>query len=243
MVKEMFMPLRPAIAMIELIFAIVIMGIVLMSAPMLISTASKSGYIAIQQEAINEAATQLNMILGFHWDENAADETYLDPILVVDSGDDELDENSTTGRRSGTPKESWRSYIREDGTRNISASAKSTFGFGSGKDGGESDKDDMDDFSETTTTLTLIGTSTDVDYTDTVSIANRVSYIDDNATYQSSSITFIPNYASSPSGTTNIKHIQVTLTSTSGADELNKTIILHAFSCNIGGYKLESKEF
>jgi hypothetical protein len=62
--------LRPAIAMVELIFAIVIMGIVLMSAPMLISTASKSGYVAIQQEAINEAASQVNMIMGYHWDEN-----------------------------------------------------------------------------------------------------------------------------------------------------------------------------
>ncbi len=44
---------RPAIAMIELIFAIVIIGIVLMSVPQLISTAAKSGYVTIQQEAIS----------------------------------------------------------------------------------------------------------------------------------------------------------------------------------------------
>ena len=68
--------LRPAIAMIELIFALVIMAIVLMSAPMLISTATKSGYVAIQQEAINAAASQVNMIMGYHWDENSADELY-----------------------------------------------------------------------------------------------------------------------------------------------------------------------
>jgi len=238
--------LRPAIAMIELIFAIVIMGIALMSAPMLISTASKSGYIGIQQEAINEAASQLNMVMGYHWDESAADERYLDPLLVVSAGDSELDQNTTTGRRKGTPIESWRSYIREDGTKNINASADSTFGSGSGEDGGESEKDDMDDFSGTNTTLTLIGASTDIDYADTISIATSVSYIDDNNSandYQLSGINFVPDYTSSPAGTTNIKHIQVTLTSTSGVQELNKTIVLHAFSCNIGGYELEKKEF
>ena len=67
--------MRKAIAMIELIFAIVIMGIILMSAPMLISNASQSGYVAMQQEGINEAATQVNMIMGHYWDENNVDET------------------------------------------------------------------------------------------------------------------------------------------------------------------------
>ena len=88
--------MRPAVAMIELIFAIVIMAIVLLSAPMLISTASKSGFIAIQQEAINEAASQVNIIMGHHWDEGAANDLYLDPILQVSaSGDAELVENGT----------------------------------------------------------------------------------------------------------------------------------------------------
>jgi len=239
--------LRPAIAMIELIFAIVIMGIVLMSAPMLISTAEKSGYVAIQQESINEAASQLNMIMGYHWDETATDETFLDPLLVVTKGDGALDENSSTGRRNGTPKESWRSYIRADSTRNLSASTETTFGFGATKDGGEAAKDDMDDFSGTDTNLTLVGTSTDIDYVDTINIATTVSYIEDNVSggYQQSGISFTPNYGSSPGGTdtTNIKHIQITLTSASGVEELSKTIVLHAFSCNIGGYNLERKDF
>jgi len=237
---------RPGIAMIELIFAIVIMGIALMSAPMLISTATKSGYVAIQQESINEAASHLNMIMGYHWDEASADERYLDPILHVTAGDTDLNESTGTGRRMGTPKESWRSFIRTDGIRNLNASNASTFGFGTGKDGGEIVKDDIDDFSATDTPLTLIGSSTDIDYVDTINIATTVSYIDDNTTagnYQVSGITFTPNYASSPAGTTNIKHIQVSLTSTSSVEELDKNIVLHAFSCNIGGYTLETKDF
>jgi len=74
---------RPAIAMIELIFAIVIMGIVMMSAPMLVSTASKSGFVAIQQEGISEVASQLNMILSYAWDENNADPTLGQMILTT----------------------------------------------------------------------------------------------------------------------------------------------------------------
>ncbi len=103
--------LRPAIAMVELIFAIVIIGIALLSAPMLISTAAKSGYVAMQQEGINEAATKVNMIMGYHWDENNVDESFLAPILNTNNGDSSLDEVGTTGRRAGTPLESQRNRL------------------------------------------------------------------------------------------------------------------------------------
>jgi len=43
---------RKAIAMIELIFAIVVMGIVMLSAPMLVNKATQSSYVALQQESI-----------------------------------------------------------------------------------------------------------------------------------------------------------------------------------------------
>jgi len=232
--------LRPAIAMIELIFALVIIGITLMSAPMLISTATKSGYVAIQQEAINEAASQVNMVMGYHWDENDADELYLDPILQVSSGDSDLNEYNNTARRIGTPKESQRSFVRSDGLR-FSASSL-------GNDSG--DRDDMDDFIGDST-LTLIQTSTS-DYVEdntTININTAVTYIDDGPGGGSyldptadEKITFNNPFSSTPGGSTNIKHIQVTLTS-SGPDELDKEIVLNAFSCNIGGYRLEEKDF
>ena len=121
--------------MIELIIAIVVIGIVLMSAPMLLQQAAKSGYVAIQQEAINEAASQVNMVLGYHWDENSADERFIDPILTAAGGDTNLIEYNNTGRRAGTPKESKRAFVRDDGLR-LPASAL-------GSDGG--DRDDIDD--------------------------------------------------------------------------------------------------
>ena len=135
--------MRPAIAMLELIFAIVIMGIILMSAPQLISTAAQSGYVAIQQEAINEAASQVNMIMGYQWDENDVDERYIDPILQVANGDTELDEEGNTSRRLGTPEESYRTFVRSDGVDNLAAS---TIGTSDAGETGDHDEDDIDDF-------------------------------------------------------------------------------------------------
>ena len=238
--------LRPAIAMIELIFAIVIIGITLMSAPMLISTATKSGYVAIQQESINEAASHVNMIMGYQWDENDVNELYIDPILrVSSSGDSDLNEDNNTARRLGTPKESYRTFVRSD-SLDFDASVASALG----NDGG--DRDDIDDFIGIIH-LTPIETSAEtIDYVETITIDINtiVAYIPDSptgsgsyATPASRKISFTPDFASSTSST-NIKRIRVTLTSNSTApDELEKKIILNAFSCNIGGYKLEEKEF
>lgn len=239
--------LRPAIAMIELIFALVIMGIVLMSAPQLISTASKSGYVAIQQEAINEAASQVNMMMGYHWDENDTNEDYIPPILVVSGGAVDLNESGSTGRRRGTPKESDRAFIRIDGTDDINASLSTAFGDAAD---GDVEKDDLDDFDGTTTDLVLIPEATlnaDNVETTTIDINRSVVYSTDTLTpstdsYNQSTITYDP-FTSSGGTATNIKSITVTLTSSSGVDELDKEIILRAFSCNIGGYTLEEKDF
>jgi len=240
--------LRPAIAMIELIFAIVIMAIVLMSAPMLISTAAKSGYVAIQQEAINEAASQVNMIMGYHWDENSADELYIDPILRITAGNSDLSEDNNTARRSGTPKESYRTFVRSDG-QDFNASTPSNLGTDMGETPAQDDTfDDIDDFTGSTVNLTLIKTSSadNVEKTTDINISRAVSYSTDTLTpstgsYNQSTITYDP-FTSSGGTTTNIKSIIVTLTSSSGVEELDKKIILRAFSCNIGGYKLEEKD-
>jgi len=238
--------LRPAIAMIELIFALVIIGIVLMTAPMLIRTAAESGYVTIQQEAINEAASQVNMIMGHHWDESTTDDSFLDPIVQVSStGDTELEEANVsgflTGHRLGTPQESYRGFVRSDGQR-LSASAII----------GNTLKNNIDDFDGSITSLKEIDYAGYVDYVEdntTINIATEVRYISDIADYTASPsgvMTFNPDFDPT-SGTiastasTNIKRITVTLTST-GISELNKTIILRAFSCNIGGYKLEEKD-
>ena len=234
--------------MIELIFAIVIIGIVMMTAPMLISTAAKSAYVAIQQENINQAASRVNMIMGYPWDESNIDDNTSSTILKTNSAVSNLDEANRMlangfvleGYRVGTPMESLRNYKVAGSTR---VSASSTLGIES-----VGVKDDIDDYIGGPTGLDPVGTGTGADYIEeNVSITTSIIYIDDDTdenNYDHSSITFNPNFATSATGTSNIKEITVTLTSISSSpSELNKNITLRAFSCNIGGYKLEEKDF
>ena len=244
--KEKLYTFRPAVAMIELIFALVVMGIVMMSAPQLISTAGKSSYVAIQQEGINEAATQMSIMMDYAWDENDTNASHA-TVLNVSNGDPELDGTKFSPgglkkRRAGTPELSYRLYKSYDGTE-YNASA---IGFDVGELT-EDDIDDIDDFNGTS--VNLSGVTTAKDYIEkgvNINISRTVSYMSDNALKYATggvvggTLSYTPNF-NNATPTTNIKRLQVTLTSTSGVNELVKTITLHAFSCNIGTYKLKEK--
>jgi len=238
--------MRVGIAMIELIFALVILGIVLMSAPRLISTATNSGYVALQQEAITIAAAEIGMVLTHHWDEGDTNTTNTAPILVT-LGDVELNEASlagmNTGKRAGTPTTSKRSFTDAVGgtVRTIPATASANLG----SDGG--DKDDIDDYSSATPihlTNYEATSATTGDTVDTnIELVTTVTYISDNANYNGGTTVTLNNPfgTASLNDTSNIKHINVRLTTTNTNAELNKTISLDAFTCNIGTYQLNEK--
>ncbi len=238
--------MRAAIAMIELIFAIVIMGIVLMSAPMLIDTAAKSTYVALQQESIAAASSEIGLILTHHWDEGDTDLNETAPILGT-LGNSGLNEKGNTGRRAGTPESSRRSFYTSLG-EDINASIKADFT-------AEGDLDDIDDFDGGDTELKIYDAENTTarvgDYVDTdITIRTTVSYISDvptnGATYlgSSSSLTLNnPFNTSAAAATSNIKLVNVVLTTNNTVAELNKTITLNAFSCNIGTYHLNRKSF
>jgi len=233
--------MRPAIAMIELIFSLVILAIVLRSAPMLISTATNSGYVALQQEAIATAAAELGMILTNHWDEGDTNTSNTAPILVT-LGDVELNVDPTTGRRAGTPSSSHRTFISALGTTLISATSSANLG-------NDGDIDDIDDYAtgvgsgfvDLNTTTNDEGDLIDKD----MSILTTVTYISDTAAYNTgTTLTFNnPFNTASAADTSNIKYINVTLTTTNTTEELAKTISLNAFSCNIGTYQLNERTF
>ena len=233
----MFKAPRPAIAMIELIFAIVIMGIVMMSAPMLISTSSKSTYVSLQQEGINEASSRVLMVMGYAWDEENAKQEDNDTatILHTTSLTADLQSVGTTKRRVGIPMRSSRSYIDDNGSEfNASVTL--------GSEGGDSD--DMDDYGGTT--VVPIETAA-VDYVEKqgkINISTVVSYGADSVPggYSQTVITYVP-FAAATSTTSNIKNITVTVTDTSGVNDLAKNIVLRAFSCNIGAYTLQERDF
>ncbi len=230
--------IRPAIAMIELIFSIVIMGIVMMSAPMLISTSTQSTYVSLQQEGINEAASRIHVIMGYDWDENNVFDNYPPTILNTTSATADLQKVGTTERRIGIPMSSQRSYIDMNNTDYNASTVL-------GSEGGDSD--DMDDYIDNNSTVDSIEAAT-IDYIEQqgeISINTAITYGADDSDaggYNYNIITFTP-FGASPTATSNIKNITVTLTSTSGVSDLAKNIQLSAFSCNIGGYTFEEKEF
>jgi len=144
-----------AIAMVELIFAIVIMAIVLMSAPNLISQSTKSAYVALQQESVNAAASHLNIILTKEWDQGDAYSNIEPRVLHVTSGDIQLEKDATTNARLGTPNSSYRVFLTGTG---LSPNAVPPSSFGEGVDSSSDTKplDDIDDYHNTSNTLTHI---------------------------------------------------------------------------------------
>jgi len=240
---------RKAIAMIELIFALVIMGIVMMSAPMLISQSQKSTVVVLQQEAIAAGASDLNMILSRHWDEADTNVTLGAPVVIVTAGDAEL--NSP---RAGTPASSNRNFFPGN---EQNATTANRFGplvsATLENDDANSSYDDIDDFASTNGSGTLVVADTALrgDLVDTAAntgsqgmvFSTNIDYVDDaDAGFQSATIDYdIDDTA--VAGTTNVKMITLTITTDSGIEELEKKIVFKAFSSNIGTYILESSTF
>ena len=239
--------------MIELIFALVIIGIVLLSAPMLIQQSSQSNSVALQQEAIAAVASHTSILLTKHWDEIDANisSSSVSPILMTSVGDNIFSFTNNRSRAGIDDNITGRLTLVQVGVdNNISILNASTV---LGQEG--NDFDDIDDYHNTTLGLTLYDISQDTtasvgDYVDlNLTMTTLIQYIDDSpATFaQISSTTNIQNNyniaINSPiGGTSNIKFVNVQLRTVNPAltntNELNKSILLQAFSCNIGSVAL-----
>jgi len=218
---------KKAVAMIELIFALVIMGIVLMSAPMLIQQSVNSSNVALQQEAIVAAASQTSIILSMHWDENntnvAAGES---PILDVNNVGLGFLPSGLSGWLSGRNI--------GDGITTLIPSVIL------GPDFNESNYtkyDDVDDYAGSSFGLMLYNaesTSSAIgEYVDkNINISTTVNYTQDAAVEA-------PTIGGAVS---NVKFITVNLTSNQNIPELEKNITMEAFSCNIGTYAIYGRE-
>ena len=220
---------KKGIAMIELIFALVIIGIVLMSAPMLIQQSIKSSNVALQQEAIATASSQTAIVLSMHWDENNtnAGNSYI------------LEVNRTSFNFPPAGLMDGISQLANVRSFELNNSNKPTINTNFGKDVNETtytDFDDVDDYDGSSFGLMLFNnesSSADVgEYVDTnVSLNTTVRYTkEDNVSENITTGSF-----------SNIKAIQVNLTSNSGVAELEKNITFKAFSCNIGTYSISGK--
>jgi len=233
---------RKGIAMIELIFAIVVIGITLMSAPMLISQSVKSNLIAFQQESIAMAAAQASAVMTYAWDEQNTPSETPSAILQVTNGDPQLDQNVTGDLRllvttKNPPQQRLRRFSTSFATPALWSDGNLTV---------QDNLDDIDDFNVKPLTLSI--------YSNALNTANKGDYIDINISIDTT-VTYgrdsSPNYGGGGTPqfnipfaasnnmpvnqSTNIKRITTVLTSTSDSEELkSKQIILQSFMCNIG---------
>jgi hypothetical protein len=65
--------MRPAVSMIELVFSIVIIGLSVMTIPVMLTQSSESTLVSAQQEAILAGSTKLGNIVSHAWDINQTD--------------------------------------------------------------------------------------------------------------------------------------------------------------------------
>ena len=232
---------RPAIAMIELIFAIVIIGISLLSIPNLLRISSDSSLVTIQQEGIAMAAAHTNALMTYAWDEQNTDSVSLHitkKLHVGASGDSSLNEASIN---ITVPFDLARNRLFAAG---ITAST-----LGTDSNGSNDDVDDFNDVNTSTIKALLTGAIYTADigeYIDlNISQNTTVTYGADTATYNAINGQFTfhrPFSNAAPGSSTNIKLITTQLTSNSPEAELQeKDIKLKAFMCNIGANHPKTK--
>lgn len=90
--------MRKALTLIELIFSMVIIGIVFTVIPRLIMSMNQSAQATIKEEAMYNAISLMGAIINLPWDNNS---TLNNQVLHVTNGNSSYDCNTTTGYRIG----------------------------------------------------------------------------------------------------------------------------------------------
>lgn len=218
-------------AMIELVFAIVIMGIAVMSLPLILTQVQNSNSFALRQEVILSLKTKLSYIMAYPWDENTYDsESNMERFLdIPNSNVTDADFNRSGLRRKG--------HVLADGRRRFRDDVnESTTKIDFGTVGIPLDIDDFDGITPETKNITNLD-----DFIFNVTLATHVFYISDrpsSGNYETNqSIDFIFNTTNPSQNRTNIKMIKVSAT----ANGLENPISMYAFSSNIGQSKVAKR--
>jgi prepilin-type N-terminal cleavage/methylation domain-containing protein len=195
---------KSAFTMIELIFAIVIIGITVISLPMVNQIVSKGVEGNLVQEAIFASSAEINQVLSYHWDENSiqGNDTLAKVVWTPNSSCD-----SDTKLRPGHISEPLHRRCIDDNTTGEST----TFN--------DATLNDIDDMNGTTSSIFIDNSGGSV-------ISSSKGYKQDyNSTVNVEYADFEPGVASN----NNIKKVTVTI-SKGG----NNITVLRAYSANIG---------
>lgn len=209
-------------SMIELVFAIVIMGIAVMSLPLILTQVQNNNAFAMQQEAILAAKAKIGDILTYEWDDNSysatAQRSY---VLDTLNGNGDLNRTGTTDQRVGHVNANYRRKLFDTSIALAARSATDTNTTGG---------NDVDRFNgqDTNISATLENAGKGLDYVFALTLKPIITYASDTATYSNNPLNnFVFDFANA-NAITNIKTISVQVT---GGDQ---NITLRAFTCNIG---------
>lgn len=233
--------MRKAVSLVELVFAIVVIGITAMSFPLILTQTSNNIKMALQQEAILNTKSLTGIILSYPWDNNSISDVAVagEKFMVLDTtgsdADDSFDTLPASNKRIGHIDGSKRRAILTDILGN---KVKPTDDTGTGE-WGNSDLDDIDDFDGHKESLSVAMDT--LDFILDFELESNVVYVSDNLPtgggnyLDNKTIKF--EFTTTSSGTTNIKMIEVT--AQNSTRDIN--ITLRAYSSNIGEYDLLDK--
>lgn len=230
---------RAAFSLIELVLAIVIIAISLMTIPLMLSQSGNNNSFSIAQETIFAARTKIGNILTHQWDANSTEDndsiTYI-RVLDVINGDASLDRLALAGtlddnRRMGHVQNNLRRRFHDD---NITVS-----GVVRPSGGIDEDNTSIDQFNGD---FVEFDSFTGFDYVREFNLTTAIFYISDNVNYANQIINFNFDVSTEANITdinnsTNIKMIEVVARSEDGI-----TFTFRTFSSNIGQTDLLSRE-
>lgn len=220
--------MRKAASMLELVIAIVVMGIAVMTLPVLLLKTQSNNEYALQQEIILAARTKMGDTLTYRWDENSLINDKI--FVLMTDGDSELNITSPGSvRRIGHVAGSKRRKFSNDLN-------SSTLAANLGPDSG--DLDDIDDFNGKTDTLQVSSQTTSLDYHFTdFNLTTTVAYVSDNANYSNQNL----NFTFSDTNISTTSSIKMLTLKVKGPNNLPFTI--RSYSCNIGESELLRKAY
>lgn len=237
----MTLPRRSGFTLIELIYAIVIIGIAFVTLPVILINNSKNLEQNLEQEALFMTTTKMNQILSFAWDDqsrNSASVLAKAEALDIAAGDNEFDRIgvSTDFRKGHFQEALHRRMTPHMLPRNVTTSANL------GSEPGETFADDIDDFDATTDSS--IGSGSQYGYKSGYALKTCIDYVSDAANYTGTTINFtLQTSTKCAFGTTasigtesNLKMVQIAVdknTSSAGTNESN-IIVLRSYAANIG---------
>jgi hypothetical protein len=233
--------------MIELVFAIVIMALAVITIPTIIMSNARNVETNLLQEAVLMATAQMGQTLSYQWDDNSSLNTTLAKTEALDignPGDSELfrvnfdffynngDINASDFRRGHFLEPLHRRMSPPYGAEVRTASAVL------GQDGAEAAMDDVDDIADYSQTLTE---TDEFGYKGTYRITGGAAYVSDAATYSNNNIAF--NFNPGAVAISNIKMITINVEKQDSAGNFQPVVLLRSFAANIGETDFYHREF